>query len=121
MGEKYRIEERKAQLMVGKKRGKNKSCKMMLKEIKQADFLLVKCFGRMPHAEYEKHEKLQPNKFAMKLSHCTEWTAGWTPGRPGERSELCFVHCFQTLGSKRLLAKQMPEGYHREKADGAYR
>jgi hypothetical protein len=32
MGEKYRIEERKAQLMVGKKRGKNKSCKMMLKK-----------------------------------------------------------------------------------------
>jgi hypothetical protein len=46
---------------------------------------------------------------------------GWTPGKPGNRSDLRFLYCFQTHGSNRLLAKQMPEGYLREKADGVYR
>jgi len=32
MGEKYRTEERKEQLMMEKKRGKNKSCKIMFKK-----------------------------------------------------------------------------------------
>lgn len=45
---------------------------------------------------------------------------GWTPGRPGNRSNLCFLYCFQTLGSNRFLAKQIPEDYLRNK-DGVHR
>lgn len=108
----------------GRKGGKNKSCKIMFKN--KTTWLPSRKTFWTDGAEHP-----MPNTRKMKSFNQTNllWNSVTAPsrlrvGHPEDRAReeiYVFLHCFQTLGSNRLLTKQMPEGYLGEKADGVCR